>query len=504
MVEIGKVRRDGEAGVELGLSRGCKSRRRQATIKTNRRHQVRRGYRTSPAIFRLSAWFFSRSPGDARLHKIGIIMCPTRAVGGEEIDHLTSNLYSSPFVDDAIVFDIRKVLEEHEDPLITQFSDRPRLFTLLRMLECDNNVLEEILSANVNDYCLPLNESIFKTLNALCNAKPWDEFRKAQRYLLSNPKLRSQESLDHNSQLHLHLENGKRTFKDEKELDNGGTATVFRVQLTTFDNPDKGRLYACKRLTRDKRNKQEKHLQPFMDELLILRKISHPDTVIHPHMVRLVASYTDLEDFALVLDPVADSSLKDVLHNPSTPLNLEISTNLRQWFGCLASALAYLHRQSIRHKDIKPGNILLHNRTVYLCDFGISFDWSGSHPTTEGPSAMTQGYCAPEVWYADARDNSSDVWSLGRVFCDMLTVLAGKPMTELSERIGGNLRRIYDEDCLEDLHKWLSGFSLENIRHDTLATNIQQLIKKMVSDHSSSQYCVCSQRSDVQGSKLAT
>jgi serine/threonine protein kinase len=117
---------------------------------------------------------------------------------------------------------------------------------------------------------------------------------------------------------------------------------------------------------------------------------------------------------------------------------------------------------------------------------------------------MTQGYCAPEVWYADARDNSSDVWSLGRVFCDMLTVLAGKPMTELSERIGGNLRRIYDEDCLEDLHKWLSGFSLENIRHDTLATNIQQLIKKMVSDHSSSQYCVCSQRSDVQGSKLAT
>jgi hypothetical protein len=421
-------------------------------------------------------------------------MCPTRGAVGEEIDLLTSHLSksyqedSSLFADDAVIFNIQQALEEHEDPFITQFSDRPRLFTLLRMLECDNNVLEGILSANVNDYCLPLNESVFGSFKALFGAKTWDEFRKAQRYLLSNLKHRSQESLDRNPQLHLNVENGKRIFKDEKELDYGGTATVSRVRLTTHDNPKNGRLYACKRLTRAE-GKDRKQFQLFMDELQILRKLSHPDTVGHPHMVRLVASYTDLEDFALVLDPVADRSLNEMLKKASIPLNLADSSNLRQWFGCLASALAYLHERNVRHKDIKPSNILLRDGTVYLCDFGISLDWTGSDPTTEGPYVGTPGYCAPEVRDEEGtRNDTSDIWSLGRVFCDMLTVLAGKPMTELLECIGGHLRKIYDKDRQENLHKWLSGFSLE--------MNIQQLIKDMVSNHVPSQYCVCSLHPD--------
>ncbi|CAN9080896.1 unnamed protein product [Alternaria alternata] len=407
-------------------------------------------------------------------------MCPTRTSSKEPFDGAIKRLiphapHEMRHLKDATIFKIQQQLGRHED--FKQWSDRPRLFTLLRMLQYDNNTLNRFLDAGVNDYLLPLNEQVFMGLDVKIS---WTEFQAAQGYILLHPEDMSESYLQNNPSLHRNLEDGDDVFQEAGELGEGGTATVSTVQLTTFDNPDNGRLYACKRLARDNSREQKKHLQPFIDELHILRKISHPSTVRHPHMVRLVASYTDLSYFAFVLHPVADRSLKDMLESANLSDRREGFTSLRQWFGCLASALVYLHGQSIRHKDIKPGNVLLHDGTVYLCDFGISFDWSGSHATTEGPSAMTQGYCAPEVRYADPRDNSSDVWSLGRVFCDMLTVLAGKPMTQLVERIGGDLREIYDEDRLEDLHKWLSDFSIENTSHSSSERNIQQLIKEMM------------------------
>jgi serine/threonine protein kinase len=410
-------------------------------------------------------------------------MCPTRTSSKEPIEKAINHLiphapHQTRHLKDATIFKIQQYLGRHED--FKQWSDKPRLFSLLRMLQCDDNILNRFLDAGVNDYLLPLNEHVFKGLRVKIS---WTEFEAAQRYILLDPDDMSESYLQDNPSLHRNLEDGDLVFKEAGELGEGGTATVSTVQLTAFDNPNNGRLYACKRLARDSLSEQKRHLQPFIDELHILRKISHPSTVSHPHMVRLVASYTDLTHFAFVLHPVADRSLKDMLESANLPGQCEDSTSLRQWFGCLASALVHLHGQSIRHKDIKPGNILLHNGTVYLCDFGISLDWNGSHPTTEGPSARTRGYCAPEVLDAKARDNRSDVWSLGRVFCDMLTILAGGCITELLERIGGDLHGIYNDRCQNNLHSWLSGFSLESTPNDYLAISIQQLVEKMVSDN---------------------
>lgn len=37
-------------------------------------------------------------------------------------------------------------------------------------------------------------------------------------------------------------------------------------------------------------------------------------------------------------------------------------------FGCLASALAYLHHQNVSHKEIKPSNVLLTPNGIWLAD----------------------------------------------------------------------------------------------------------------------------------------
>jgi serine/threonine protein kinase len=107
---------------------------------------------------------------------------------------------------------------------------------------------------------------------------------------------------------------------------------------------------------------------------------------------------------------------------------------LRTFFGCLCNGLQYLHQSQIRHRDVKPQNILVKGSTVLWTDFGISLDWEGmSRSTTTTDSAKSPVYCAPEVAHFEARNSSSDIWSLGCVFLEMITVLKGQTITQMRD-----------------------------------------------------------------------
>lgn len=118
--------------------------------------------------------------------------------------------------------------------------------------------------------------------------------------------------------------------------------------------------------------------------------------------------------------PVAEMDLKDFLRR--TPFPQEDLDVLRGYFGCLCSAVSYLHQKNCRHKDIKPANILVKDKKVYITDFGLALDWSElTGETTSGaPTMYTHAYAAPEVTLNARRDTKSDIWSLGCVFLDIL------------------------------------------------------------------------------------
>lgn len=109
---------------------------------------------------------------------------------------------------------------------------------------------------------------------------------------------------------------------------------------------------------------------------------------------------------------------------------------LRSFFGCLTNAIAYLHKRKIQHMDIKPENLLIKNGELYVADFGAAHDWSKKERSTTWSSApRTPRYIPPEVARDShsPRNSSTDMWSLGVVFLEMVTVLRGRKIEHLRQ-----------------------------------------------------------------------
>jgi serine/threonine protein kinase len=67
---------------------------------------------------------------------------------------------------------------------------------------------------------------------------------------------------------------------------------------------------------------------------------------------------------------VADCNVTEYYGEAS--VNPDKLTLLRSFYGCLANALHYVRSMKIRHRDVKPENILVKSDQVYLTDFGTS------------------------------------------------------------------------------------------------------------------------------------
>lgn len=88
----------------------------------------------------------------------------------------------------------------------------------------------------------------------------------------------------------------------------------------------------------------------------------------HPHIIRVHATCSTETRLSIVLQPVADSGdLAEFLklyrcltsYEPEKDAYRKI---IQQAFGCLSHCLDYIHKEGriVRHKDIKPSNILIH------------------------------------------------------------------------------------------------------------------------------------------------
>jgi serine/threonine protein kinase len=178
------------------------------------------------------------------------------------------------------------------------------------------------------------------------------------------------------------------------------------------------------------------------------------------------------------MSPVADCNLFEYYTQAST--SSDKLSLLRSFFGCLAHGLRYLHDAKIRHRDIKPQNILVQADRVLLTDFGIALDWENlSRATTTADSGKTWPYAAPEVASYKKRNSASDVWSLGCVFLEMVSVLKGETVEEMraffTEK--NESYRIYEN--LNAVPGWLDKLKLRGEGKDSVPMGwVKQMLRE--------------------------
>lgn len=192
-----------------------------------------------------------------------------------------------------------------------------------------------------------------------------------------------------------------------------------------------GKIYARKRINRTKFFGHDTQAQKiYENEIKVLSKVAEND-----HLIKVRGTYTDKKYLVMLLEPVADGNLKQYMNKG--PLTSAVEQNrFRTYFGCLAHTIRFLHDSSIEtlHKDIKPENILLKDGHLILTDFGTAFDWSKTGQSMTRSNVgdhRTPRYQSPEVAASSEFHRSSDIWSLGVVFLEMVTVLRGKCIAEM-------------------------------------------------------------------------
>lgn len=84
----------------------------------------------------------------------------------------------------------------------------------------------------------------------------------------------------------------------------------------------------------------------------------------------------------------------------------------------IASGVRILHEEGITHRDLKPGNVLIHEGKIKITDFGLAMDQINMES-----EVGTLLYMAPEIisLSVDKYCNKVDIWSLGVILFMMLT-----------------------------------------------------------------------------------
>ena len=219
-------------------------------------------------------------------------------------------------------------------------------------------------------------------------------------------------------------------FNILSKIGEGSYSTVLKVQRI-----EDGNIYALKRVKFYKLSDKEK--ENALNEIRILASVKSKNVISYKE------AFFDEKDSSLgiVMEYADNGDLFQLITERKKTKNYFTEQEIWKVFIQLLNGLKALHDFKILHRDIKSANVFLFKGGV--CKLG---DLNVSKVARKGLGYTQTGtpyYASPEVWEEKPYDSKSDVWSLGCVMYEMITLrppFQAKSMEELYKKV---MRGIY-------------------------------------------------------------
>lgn len=154
-----------------------------------------------------------------------------------------------------------------------------------------------------------------------------------------------------------------------------------------------------------------KQIVKVVDKEQLKNEVENMKTFYHDNIIRFFDCIKMRREIYFILEYCNEGDLSQYISAGNDTFD-------NKFFFEIIEGLEYLYKKGILHRDIKPQNILIHDKTIKISDFGFAKSFEKNDLITTFCGSPL--YMAPEIITSHEYSSLSDVWSLGVVLYELL------------------------------------------------------------------------------------
>ena len=187
-------------------------------------------------------------------------------------------------------------------------------------------------------------------------------------------------------------------YKEIKKIGEGGFGEVFLIQ----------KKCALKQFNKTLEEEEKDRIKNMINTI---------NKINNEHIIKYYDTYEEDNKFNILMEYGGEMNLKQYIEHPKDEL---IEENIiKDIILQICIGIKEIHKNSIIHRDLTPDNIFINkNNKIKIGDFGISKINKDYAKTQIGKIR----YLAPEIIIGNKYNNKIDIYSLGCIIYELLTL----------------------------------------------------------------------------------